>query len=459
MSRQVQVPLTSTVSENDVSGQELLVNVYPKPSSGGKYPFTLAHTPGQAFFCELPTSPVMGLIKGEGDLFAFTPTNMYQVFTDGTYQDLGGLELLGTRVVMADNGNHIVAVDGIKGFSFNRTTAVLQEITDPNFYPAATVDFQDGYFVFDRVGTGDFFLSELLDVTFDANDLFAAEGRPDNVVAVISDHGEILPFGTASTEFWYNTGEVDFRFTKNKGAFSEKGCAARYTIAQQDNAVYFVGSDLVVYKMAGYVPQRVSTRIVERSLTDVDLSDAYAMVYQEEGHLFYILTIPAVDQTWCYDISTNEWHKREGVGGGQHRANTIVFFDGKILAGDYQNGRIYQLSSKHYTDDNEIISRKIVLPVISRGRSYFSAYSFELDMSSGIGLSSGQGSDPVACIEYSKDGGKKWSNVKKAIIGKTGKYLTRPKVNRIGSARQLTFRVTINEPIPIDIGGAYLEVD
>ncbi len=56
---QREIPLAANTSEQDISGNELLVNVYPRASTGGKYQFNLINTPGLAFFCELPTSPIM----------------------------------------------------------------------------------------------------------------------------------------------------------------------------------------------------------------------------------------------------------------------------------------------------------------------------------------------------------------------------------------------------------------
>jgi hypothetical protein len=47
---QIQIPLAANTAEGDITGQEKLVNVFPEKSTGGKYPFTLKHCPGLAFF-------------------------------------------------------------------------------------------------------------------------------------------------------------------------------------------------------------------------------------------------------------------------------------------------------------------------------------------------------------------------------------------------------------------------
>jgi len=455
---QREIPLAANTSEQDISGNELLVNVYPRKSDGGKYPFTLMNTPGLAFFCELPTFPVLGLHNNKGRVFAVTPSKMYEVFKNGTFKELGDVDLNG-RVVMEDNGVQVVVVDGFKGFYYDANTNKVEQITSEAFYPASTVTYQDGYFLFDRKGTGQFFISELLDVAFDPLDFASAEGQPDNLIAILSDHREIFLFGTETIEVWYNSGASDFPFERNQGAFVEKGCGARYSVAKQNNTVYFIGSDLMVYQMTGYTPVRISTHAVEKTLKDVDLSDAFAYTYQDEGHLFYVLTIPSRDITWCYDISTGAWHIRQSYQFGRHQSNNAIFFDSKTLVGDFQNGRIYQMAGNFYTDDGEPVIREFVLPTVNNGREFLTVDSLEFDMGTGVGLIRGQGDDPELRVYFSKDSGKTYSeSFKRGRIGKVGEYLTRAKVNRFGAARQFTFKVEISDPIPIDIGGAWVEV-
>lgn len=454
---QIEIPLATSTSEKDIAGQEELVNVYPRASSGGKYPFTLINTPGLAFFCELPTYPVLSLHVMEGRVFAVTRSKFYEILRNGSHKEIGDVDIKG-RVSIADNGNQIVFVDGFKGFYYDKLTNEVSQLTTDGFYPSNTVTFQDGYFIFNRSGTGQFFISELLDVAFDPLDFASAEGQPDNLVAVLSDHREVFMFGTSTIEVWYNSGASDFPFERNQGAFIEKGCAAPYSVAKLNNTVYFIGSDLMVYQMAGYTPVRISNHGVEQTLKGVDLSDSFAYTYQDEGHLFYVLTIPSRDLTWCYDISTAAWHIRQSYQFGRHYSNNAIFFDSKTLVGDFQSGRVYVMANNYYTDDGQPVVREFTLPTLNNGREFLTVDSFELDMTCGVGLIYGQGEDPQARLEFSKDGGVTWSNTKFARIGRIGEYLTRVKWNRLGASRQFVFRVQISDPIPIDVGGAWVEL-
>lgn len=454
---QKQIPLTATTAEGGVSGSETLINLYPRKTEGGKYPFNLINTPGLALFLELPTSPVKALHQNGDRAFAVTSTKLYEIFKNGTYTELGDVSFSGV-VKMEDNGYQVVMVDGIKGYYYDDNTEVVSQITHEAFYPSSTVAYQDGYFIFNRNGTGQFYLSELLDVDFDANDYASAEGQPDDLVAVLSDHRELFLFGSETIEVWYNSGASDFPFERNQGAFVEKGCSAPYTIAKQNNTIYFVGSDLMVYQMSGYTPIRISTHAVEQTIREKDLSDAFAYTYQENGHLFYVLTIPSSSVTWCFDISTGAWHKRSSYEADRHKANCSMFVFDKTLVGDFETGHIYQMVSNYYTDNNEPIIREFILPTVSNGREFLTIYSLELDMGTGVGLVTGQGSDPELRVYTSKDSGKTYTqNFKQVKIGRLGKYSGRAKANRFGTARQFTFKIEISDPIPLDIGGAWIE--
>lgn len=461
---QRQIPLAINVDEGDVSGHATNINVFPERTEGGKYGFTLKSREGFAFHTQLDNFTGVKALHKVGDIesgeraFALTDTALFEIFDNGTSINHGAVSLFGTRVVCTDNGLQIVFVDGLKGYTFNLATNEVTEIVSEGFYPARTVTYQDGYFIFERTGTKQFFISQLLSATFDAADFASAEGQPDNVVGVISDHRELFLFGSCSTEVWYNSGDNDFPFDRSQGAFIEKGCAAPYSIQKQNNTVYFIGSDLMVYSLSGYTPVRISTHAVEKDLKGINLLDTFAYTYALQGHLFYVLTIPVRQKTWVYDISLGVWHIRSTKQFGRDLANNVVEFNGKILVGDFQAGVVYQMTMDALDDNGDEIERVFVLPTVNMGRKIATFGSLEIDMTTGLGQTNGPYENPSAVLEFSKDKAQTWSNQKFASLGRKGEYTKRVKWNRLGSARNMDFRITISGKVRVDIGGAWVEV-
>lgn len=68
-------------------------------------------------------------------------------------------------------------------------------------------------------------------------------------------------------------------------------------------------------------------------------------------------------------------------------------------------------------------------------------------------------SDHFTLIDYSKDGGRNWSNIKKRSIGKIGEYQQRIRLHRMGGGRTWVFRVVVSSPRKRDLMGAVVNVE
>lgn len=97
-------------------------------------------------------------------------------------------------------------------------------------------------------------------------------------------------------------------------------------------------------------------------------------------------------------------------------------------------------------------------PAIMKENRRITYASFELDMEPGLGLTSGQGSDPQVALRYSNDGGKTWGPEIFRSAGALGKYGKRVRWDRMGQARRRVFEVSVSDPIPWRLTNAYLEM-
>ena len=148
---------------------------------------------------------------------------------------------------------------------------------------------------------------------------------------------------------------------------------------------------------------------------------------------------------------------KEKARGGRWCVNSVVAFDNKVLASDCSKGVIYELDLDVATENGDFIKREAVAASSWFDGSDMFHDAIRLDMDTGVGLTSGQGSDPLVVLQYSNDGVNTWSNERVASIGKRGDYKRRIIWRRLGRANERLYRVTITDPVPVRIIGAYLE--
>lgn len=204
-----------------------------------------------------------------------------------------------------------------KGAAIIVPSVNLAAITAEAFQPASTVQYFDGYFVFDAAGTRQFFISELNDGTqYSGLDTAIATGSSFDVMAVRIYHEQLLIFTTGSIEVWWNTGNANFPFQRYDAAYVERGLGNPHAIAAEDNTLFWIGDDGICYKLDGFSPVRISTFAMEFAWSQYPRKwrDASMFVLIIEGHKFLYCTFESGEATWAYDISTQLWAQRVSWG-------------------------------------------------------------------------------------------------------------------------------------------------
>lgn len=443
---------------------EKTINLYPEASGSGlsKSIAMLVGTPGLRLWSTLPTYPLRGTLRVSAALaIVVAGASVYSVDTNGASTLRGTISGGMTPVSMASNGLQVMLVTGPTGYAIDLTTFVVTQIVDPSFTGADKVDFIDGYFAFNKPGTQEFQITGLYSETLDPLDFASAEGSPDLLISLIVDHRELWLFGQTSTEVFYNSGNPDFPFERIQGAFIEQGCAAKNSVVKMDNTVIWLTADDrgqgTVQKAVGYTPQRISNHALEFAIASyATISDAVAYSYQQEGHMFYVLTFPSGNATWVYDSSTGLWHQRawRNPSGAldRHRSICQMAFAGQNIVGDWENGNLYILDLDVYTDNGNILPAIRQCPHISTGNVWQFFHKLWIDMQTGVGLNAG--SDPQLLLEWSDDGGHSFPNRLLVSMGKIGERRARANFRRLGKSRDRVWRVTITDPVKrIFIGG------
>ena len=435
-------------------------------------PVSLYGTPGLRKVATAPSGAgCRGAISEGGYAWLVIGGYIYRMDSSYVMTLAGTIQTTKGQVGIASNGNELLIVDGSSGYIVNVVAATVTAISDPDFPNGVKrAAYQDGYFIVTGDGTQAFYISQLLSGgSWDGLDFASAEGSPDDTVGCISDHRELWLFGDSSAEIWVNTGSSEFPFERSGNTFIEHGCAAAGSIDKLDNTVFWLGADDrgagIVWRANGYTPMRVSTHAVETAIAGYStISDAFAFTYQQEGHGFYVLTFPSANATWVYDVATQLWHERayRDLNTGvlsEWRASAHCMLNNVHIVGDIADGRIYALDLDHYTDDTDPILRLRAAQTQSQlqNRMFFSM--LQIDMETGIGLATGQGSDPLMMMRYSNDGGHTWSNEQTVTAGKVGQYSARARFNRLGNGRNRVWEISMTDPVKFAVLGAIVDAE
>ncbi|MEJ0093825.1 MAG: packaged DNA stabilization protein [Methylocella sp.] len=410
--------------------------------------------------------PIRGLHAMNNVLYVVSADELWSVNTLGDAKLLGTGIAGGAFVSMADNGTQVCIVNGMNGFIYNATTMVFQVINDPNFFPANTVPFMDGFFLFDRAGTNQVFFSQLFDgTTFNALDFFSAEVDSDFVLGTVNQQENLLIIGQRTIETWFDSGNNNDPFQRFNGTTIERGAACPLSTIKEDNSVFFLGNDRIFYRLDLPLPKRISTSAIEQQWQNYQtVADCFVFKATFEGHKFLFVTFPSANATWVYDIESNLWHERisfstNAASLGRWRGNCSEVFNNSTVIGDAFGNQIGIPSSNVYTEYGAQILGMLISPPIQSDRKRVFLWSFELDCQTGVGLPSGQGSNPQVFLETSKDGGITYGPLQKwKSLGKAGEYLTRLRWTRFGQARQWVLRLTVSDPVRRTIIAAHAEI-
>lgn len=270
---------------------------------------------------------------------------------------------------------------------------------------------------------------------------------------------QLYLFGSKLTEVVADAGDIPFAFEKVQGVLIQAGCVAWPTIAKAGGSIIWLASDFAgkayVAALQGYNTKVLLTAPVNEAIERYAvIDDAFAYTYREADDQFYCLTFPTQGVTWVYDLKMAMWHER-AVGGGRDLPDVYITYQGKHLVGD-STGKLYWMSQDDSTDGNGngLTRIRTCQHANAGGRTIF-LYELRIDIEAGVGLLTGQGSNPLATLEISKDGGHTWANVGPASMGLMGQYARRLTWRRLGRSRNtLTFRLTVTDPVRTYIMGA-----
>jgi hypothetical protein len=464
---------------------EMTVNLYRTTveTEGAAKAAYLRGTPGlKRIFAPIPGRG-RGVFYQDGQAWTVIGTQICRLIFDPTSGACTGISAIGALpddglpvsfASNGDGGNQLAICGGGKLILLDLPTGgVSAPITLPLTNPPQFVGFMDGYFVLSERGTIRFWFSAIENGrVWDALDFVSRSTASDRIIAVACANSRVWLFGSETSEAYEDVGDADNPFQPIKGSLFQIGLAAAYSLSLGVATMRWLGrtntSGVAVYRLDGYTGTRVSTHAIEAALAQAPtVSDAEAFTYMQDGHIFYALTFPSLGvagDTLVLDELEHEWHHRRAwnatIGREEMwRVRGHAFTGTQHLVGSRDNGAVWALDPKTYDDDGAILRARRRAPYLGAENTYATIDRFELGTEPGLGLTTGQGSDPQAELFLSRDGAKTWISAGPAPLGAMGHYGDRTVWTQLGQARidRLVFEVVITDPVPRVIGpGAWV---
>jgi len=449
---------------------QMCMNMYvEKDESGlGKSDMQLVDCPGLSTFITLPQTPVRGEIEINGRAFAVAGAKLYEITSAGGSTELGDVGNDGLPASLSSSQIQVLVASAGQCYVFNLTTNTFSAVDTATLTNVSVVGYTDSYFLALIKDSNQFQFSALQDATsWDLLDVEEISVFAGNINSMVVDHREIVLLGNQKTVVYYDTGDSDNPFLPVPSGIMEVGSGAVYSAVRADNSVFWLGQDErgsgMAFKAQGYTPQRVSTFAIEFAWQSYSTTtDCVSYSYQERGHTFVVFRFPSANKTWVYDTSNSIWHERgfwHNSSFTAHRSTCHMYAFGKHLVGDWDSGKIFNMSPTYSDDFGNSLRRVRRAPFVASEGRYVTLPYLEVECDTGIGLVSGQGSDPLLMMRMSKDNGKTWSDERTVNIGDLGDYGKRVFFRRLGrfwGTKGLIFELSFTDPIPFRITDAYV---
>jgi hypothetical protein len=445
------IAFRTNTSKYSFLGSTELLNCYAEQQGAdAKAPLAVLPCYGMKLFAEVTDTPCRGLIYLDDldVIYAIHSTIVYKVESDGTATSIGivaGNDIVQLSRNQADPVQISIHCDAGEYYIEND---IIKNVTDTDL-PSNVIsqDHAGGYTAY---GLDDrrFFLSSINECqTIDGTDFATAEQSADPLVRVKADRGDLFLMKKRSIEPWRNTGQADFPFEPIGGATLQKGLLAANAVANCDNTLMWPGDDSIVYRLNGYQAVRISTHGIERTIeADTDPSSILGFSHANEGHSFFTLT--GADWSRSYDAATQAWHTRQSYGLGHWRARFPVRAWGKTIVGDVLTGNLYELDKDTFKEGDDPLIWGIDSPTVHAFPNGGIVDALFLDVATGVGLGSGQGSDPKLMLSWSTDGGNTYKGHRQLSLGARGDRV-RVVTRRLGRFGQqgIKFRIRISDPV------------
>ena len=452
----VELPFATQAGESSVTqnSRETLVNMYSEIETSGKRLLRRQRAGLRLLLANTGTKRAHEHNDKDGYDYLVIGSGFYRF--DGTVlsSSLGTLSSSSGRcwIIFNDNGDAMIS-DGTHGYIWNGTS--LATITTPDNVPVGPLAYQGGFGLFSVPGTGQWYITGVNNFTsVDALEFATAEAYPDPLLRIFIDHNQAFLGGTRSIEVWQLTGGADFPYQPLVNSQIQRGLAARNAICSDDNTVFFLGEDKVMYRLEGYRPVRFSTGSVERAIqrvSEASLSDCEMFSYTSGGQKFIVLRCPneltvQVNlatglPNWCETYGYADWQILGSAGGISRYFSTpsgIVALDETLNQDEGGIMRRLARGAPGYANDRNLSVGKFTLDA-EVGRAPI-------------------GVEPQVMLRFAPDG-ETFGTIRSRTLGMTGEYKHKAVWRNLGSGLRPTIEVAMTDNCRFSIMSTFVEAE
>lgn len=426
-----------------------LVNMYVEETPGGPAPSARLERPGLVESYSVGDGPIWKVFRKAGTFSG----DLFVVSGAAVYRGEVSIGAVASGVVRIDSSQTQLVVVDSTGLAYCYDGTTFTEITDPDLPLVSDVAYVAGRFYYLEKDTDVWWFSALDDATaIDGLAFATAESAPDANVGLAVLRDEVWFFGEDTVEPWYQTGDADAPLQRGQGRKFEKGCVAQESIVKLDNTLFFVGEDeagFAVYRSAD-VPQRVSTHGIEDAIGrcgDPSAITAYATGF--DGHPQYVLNLPGI-ATFAFDVSTGTWAEWQSYGRDVFRGRCGIIVSGTAYIGDDETGTVWTFGTNRHLDGDDPITR-IASAFLQAAAGAKPVHSLALMCRTGVGVTMGQGLNPIVEMRYCDNENEGWSDWEQEPLGPIGAYSARPRWTRLGLLESpgRLFEIRVTDPVSV----------
>lgn len=259
-------------------------------------------------------------------------------------------------------------------------------------------------------------------LTWNPTNSITAQIEPDGGVRLAKSLAYVIAFKQWTTEVFYDAANATGSpLGLVPGVNPQYGCAAATSVVRIEGVLYWVSTtrsgSLGVHKLDNLSLAKISTKAIDRLISDIDTTVVYAFGLRDAGHLFYVVTFKNSNLTLAYDIGEGQWSQWTDTNGNYLPLIDATYLGTSTLVQHESNGNLYYMEVETYADDGALFSVDAVTPNFDAGVKIKK----QLNR---MEIVSDQETGGILSIRNSDDDYRTWSNYRQVDLSKKNAYLT-----------------------------------